>query len=160
LPTSASVDHSPSIEHVRGYPDVVARWTCPACGREFGRARQAHTCRPGGSVDATFEGAPPEQRAIYDAIVGHVRRIGPVHEDAVDVGVFLKSDRKLAEIRPHPRSLELALYLPFRVEGARIRRVVSTGEGRRVHLLTLRQPGDVDEQVRDWLTLAFLAASD
>ncbi|MBV9356516.1 MAG: hypothetical protein JO023_13435 [Chloroflexi bacterium] len=138
----------------------MGRWTCPACGREFGRAHQAHTCRPAGSVDATFEGAPPEQRAIYDAIVGHVRTIGPVHEDAVDVGVFLKSDRKLAEIRPHARSLELALYLPFRVEGTRIRRVLSVGEGRQVHLLTLREVGDVDEQVRDWLTLAFLAASD
>ena len=138
----------------------MARWTCPACEREFGRARQGHTCRPGGSVDETFEQAPAEQRAIYDAIVHHVRSIGPVHEDAVDVGVFLKSDRKLAEIRPHPRSLELALYLPFRVEGGRIRRVVSVGEGRHVHLLTLRQVGDVDEQVRDWLTLAFLAASD
>ncbi len=83
-----------------------------------------------------------------------------MHEDAVDVGVFLKSDRKLAEVRPHPRSLELMLFLPFRVEDARIRRVLNVGEGRLLHLLTLRQIGDVDAQLRDWLTLAFLAASD
>jgi hypothetical protein len=144
----------------QGYPDLVARWTCPACGREFARARQGHTCRPGGSVDATFDGAPPGQRAIYDAIVGHIRTIGPVHEDAVDVGVFLKSDRKLAEVRPHPRSLELMLFLPFHVDDPRIRRVLNVGEGRLLHLLTLHQVGDVDEQLRDWLTLAFLAAAD
>jgi hypothetical protein len=31
-------------------------------------------------------------------------RLGPVHEDAVNVGIFLKNDRKIAEFRPRVRS--------------------------------------------------------
>jgi hypothetical protein len=81
----------------------VTRWTCPQCDREFGSANQAHTCIPGCTVDATFAGRPAAQRAVYDAILAHLVTLGPVHEDAVGVGVLLKRDRKLAEIWPGSR---------------------------------------------------------
>jgi hypothetical protein len=137
----------------------VPRWTCPRCDREFGRARQAHTCVPGCTVDATFAGRPPELRLIYDAILEHVLSLGPVHEDAVGVGVFLKSDRKLAEVRPRSRDVTLALYLPRALPAPRFSRVLGRGGPRVVHVLPLRTAADVDDQVRDWLTLAFLHAS-
>jgi hypothetical protein len=53
---------------------------------------------PGCAVDATFAGRPPRLRAVCDAILAHLVSLGPVHEDAVSVGVFLKRDRKLAEV--------------------------------------------------------------
>jgi hypothetical protein len=90
----------------------MARWTCPRCDREFGRARQSHTCVPGITVDAAFAGRPPRLRASYDEILAHLDSLGTVHEDAVSVGVFLKRDRKLAEVRPRSRDVSLALYLP------------------------------------------------
>jgi hypothetical protein len=34
---------------------------------------------------------------VYDAILAHLESLGPVYEDAVGVGVFLKRERKLAE---------------------------------------------------------------
>ena len=138
----------------------MARWTCPHCDREFGRARQGHTCVPGCTVDETFTGHSPEQRAVYDAILAHVQSLGPVHEDAVGVGVFLKRDRKLAEVRPRSRDVWLALYLPRTVHDPRIARVLEPGSPRVVHVLTLRAASEVDDQVRDWLTEAFLLASD
>jgi hypothetical protein len=60
------------------------------------------------------------QRGVYDAILAHVRSLGPVHEDTVGVGVFLKRDRKLAEVRPRSRDVWLALYLPRTVHDPRI----------------------------------------
>ena len=98
-------------------------------------------------------------RAVYDAIMAHLLDLGPVHEDAVGVGVFLKRDHKLAEIRPRSRDVSLALYLPRRVNHPRISRVLGNSASRVVHLLLLREADDVDEQVRDWLTEAFLHAS-
>jgi len=138
----------------------VTRWTCPRCDREFGRAGQSHTCVPGGTVDAAFAGRPPRLRAVYDAILAHVRSLGAVHEDAVAVGVFLKRDRKLAEVRPRSRDVSLALYLPRPVHDPRITTVLGKGAPRVVHLLLLRDAEEVDDQVRDWLTEAFLHASD
>jgi uncharacterized protein DUF5655 len=86
--------------------------------------------------------------------------LGPVHEDAVGVGVFLKRDRKLAEVRPRSRDVSLALYLPRAVHDPRIARVLGPGAPRVVHVLLLRAADEVDTQVRDWLTEAFLHASD
>jgi hypothetical protein len=138
----------------------MPRWTCPRCDREFGRTRQSHTCVPGVTVDASFAGRPPAQRAIYDEILAHVASLGPVHEDAVSVGVFLKADRKLAEVRPRSRDVWLALYLPRADRDPRFARVYGPGSTRVVHILLLREPGDVDEQVRRWLTEAFIHACD
>jgi Domain of unknown function (DUF5655) len=139
---------------------VVPRWTCPRCDREFGRAHQSHTCVPGCTVDATFAGCPPGLRGVYDAIVAHLLGLGPVHEDAVGVGVFLKRDRKLAEVRPRSRDVSLALYLPRHVADPRFSRVLGRGSPRVIHVVLLREAQDVDEQVRGWLAEAFLHASD
>jgi hypothetical protein len=138
----------------------VTRWQCPRCDREFGAARQSHTCVPGGTVDDTFASHPPAQRAIYDAIIGYLRSLGPVHEDAVTVGVFLKRDRKLAEVRPRSRDVALGIYLPYPVAHPRISRVIRVGGTRVVHQMVLRTVDDVDDEVRGWLAQAFEHASE
>ena len=46
----------------------MPRWTCPRCDREFGRANQAHTCVPGGTVADTFAGRPDGQVDAYRRI--------------------------------------------------------------------------------------------
>lgn len=137
----------------------MTRWTCPRCDREFARARQSHTCVPGCTVDATFAGRPPRMRAVYDAIVDHLATLGPVHEDAVSVGVFLKRERKVAEVRPRSADVLLLIFLPHRVENARIRPLPGSTGARVVHRLPLREAGDVDDAVRDWLTIAYHDAS-
>lgn len=114
---------------------------------------------PGITVDAAFAGRPPAARAVYDAILAHVRSLGPVHEDAVSVGVFLKCDRKLAEVRPRSRDVWLGLYLPRPVHDRRIAKVFGPSGPRVVHVILLRDAADVDDLVRAWLTEAFLHAS-
>ncbi|GAB3144156.1 DUF5655 domain-containing protein [Amycolatopsis stemonae] len=137
---------------------MATRWTCPQCDREFARAGQAHTCVPGCTVDETFAGHDPRFRAIYDAVVEHLRTLGDVHEDAVKVGVFLKRNLKLAELRPRSRDVLVYLFLPYPIETARIA-PASWASGPRVgHRLTLREVSDVDDDVREWLTIAFDAS--
>ena len=136
------------------------RWTCPACGREFGLARQAHTCVPGGTVEESFAGRPAVQRAVYEAILAHLESVGPVHVDAVGVGVFLKRRRKLAEVRPGARRLSLVVVLPRPVAHPRVARHLRIGADRIAHVVPLTAVEEVDEVVRDWLTQAYLVAGD
>ncbi len=135
------------------------RWTCPACEREFARGHQAHTCVPGGTVDESFAGRSPVQREIYEAIMAHLATLGPVHADAVRVGVFLKSDRKFAEARPRARGLSLGLFLPRPVRSPRITRALTPIGDRVVHFLTLTRVEDVDDELREWLSLAYDVAT-
>ena len=134
---------------------MSSRWTCPRCDREFERARQAHTCVPGCTVEQTFAGREPWLRAIYDAILAHLNTLGDVHEDAVKVGVFLKCERKLAELRPRSRDLLVYLFLPRPLDDPRLACVFGTDGPRVVHRLRLRAVSEVDDDVRTWLTLAF-----
>jgi hypothetical protein len=133
----------------------MTRWICPQCEREFDKARQGHVCVPGGTVDETFAGRPDYQRAAYDAIIGLLAPLGPIHEDAVKVGVFLKRDRKLAEIRPMARALSVELYLSRPVDDERVTRHYEIGRGRFVNVIRLTAAGQVDEHLRAWLTEAF-----
>jgi hypothetical protein len=137
----------------------MSRWTCPRCEREFGKANQAHLCVPGNTVERTFAARPPVQREIYDAIVGHLRTLGPVHEDAVKVGVFLKHESKLAEVRPMARALSLELMLPRRIESPRMLRQVRVSSERIWHTVRLTAVAEVDAEVREWLSEAYFAAS-
>jgi DNA-binding Lrp family transcriptional regulator len=127
----------------------VARWICPECEREFGRARQSHVCVPGGTVDDTFRGRE-WQRPICDEIIAFVEELGPLHVDAVGVGVFLKRERKLAEIRPMVRALSVLLWLPRVLDDPRVLRRYDTW-----HVIRLTDPAQVDEQLKDWLTEAY-----
>jgi hypothetical protein len=137
----------------------VARWICPLCKREFGRHGQSHACQPGNTVDVSFAGTPPVQRQIYDEIIDHLRALGPVHEDAVQVGVFLKAARKIGEVRPRLKWLSLELRLPRVVHDRRVQRTITTGAGSHVHIIKLFAAADVDDVVRGWLTEAYLDAS-
>ncbi len=133
----------------------MARWVCPRCDREFGAARQAHVCAPGITVEELLGRHPDWVGEIYAAIIAHFDDLGPVHEDAVDVGIFLKSDRKLAEFRPRVRSAQLALFLPERRDDPRINRSIPTGADRFAHLIKLTSVDQVDDQLRQWLSEAY-----
>jgi hypothetical protein len=133
----------------------VKRWVCPNCEREFASANQAHVCVPGISVSDLLARHPGWVSEIYGAVIEHLSSLGPIHEDAVNVGIFLKSDRKIAEFRPRVRSVLLSVYLPYELIDARIARTLPAAEGRVIHLIKLTSADQVDDQLREWLTAAF-----
>ncbi len=112
-------------------------------------------CVPGCTPEETFAGHNPVYPEIYAEIVACLESLGPVHADAVKVGVFLKSTRKLAEIRPKARSLTLWLALPHAVTSPRIARQERTSADTVYHVLKLNSVSDVDEELREWLTIAY-----
>lgn len=132
----------------------MTRWTCPHCDREFGRRGQSHLCVPGCTVEETFA-AHPDQLPAYEAVTAFLDSLGPYHADAVGVGVFLKTSRTVAEVRPKSRWLSLEIALRRRVDHPRVSRVLQASAGRTVNVVRLRGPEDVDDQVREWLAEAY-----
>ena len=130
-------------------------WTCPDCGRRFGRTRQSHDCAPAMTLDEYFATGPPHERPVFDAVMRHLERVGPVYVEPVSVGIFLKNPRKFAELRPLQRWTALSFYLR-RPAGHRtiVRKVVRYGE-RYLHVANLAEPADFDDDLRDLLTEAY-----
>lgn len=107
------------------------------------------------TLEEYFSTGPPFERPVCEAVLAHLETLGPVHVEPVSVGLFLKATGSLVELRPMTRWVALSFPLRRRVTDARIaRRPIVAGE-RVFHVVNLRGPDDVDEQVRDWLTESY-----
>jgi hypothetical protein len=132
-------------------------WTCPACGRRFGRRNQSHECEPAITVDEYFASAlgPPHEREIFEAVLEHLESLGPIHVEPVAVGIFLKCDQSFVELRPKQRWVALSFPFSRVIDHPRIARVMRSGN--RTHLVVnLRSPADLDDTVRAWLAESYL----
>jgi hypothetical protein len=112
------------------------------------------------TVEEYFATGPAWERPIFDAVWGHLAALGPVHVEPVSVGVFFKSTRTFAELRPMARWSALSLALPRAVHHPCITRKVQRWAGRYYHVFNLKEPADFDASIRDWLTEAYLADGD
>ncbi len=107
------------------------------------------------SVDEYFESGPAHERAVFDAVMDHVGSLGPVHVEPVSVGIFLKRNGRFASLRPMRRWVALSFSLDRRVTHPRITRKVIPHGGRYYHVVNVREPSDIDDDIRDWLTESY-----
>ena len=133
----------------------MGEWICPECGRLFGRAGQSHDCAPGLTLEEYFATGPAHERPIFDAVMAHVARLGPVHADIVSVGIFLKNPRKFAELRPRDRWVAISFSLRRRAQHRTITRKVVEYGARFWHVANVREPGEVDAALLDLLAEAY-----
>jgi uncharacterized protein DUF5655 len=110
------------------------------------------------SLEEYFATGPPHERPVFDAVIGHLRTLGPIHVEPVSVGIFLKRAGRVAQLRPMQRWVALSLSLPYRVEHPRLSRKVVPYHGRYYHVFNVRGPDDIDDDIRNWLTQAYLGA--
>jgi Domain of unknown function (DUF5655) len=136
------------------------RWVCPDCGRQFGRLRQGHECAPALTLEEYFSTGPPHERPVCEAVLAGLADIGPIHVEPVSVGIFLKRSRTFAELRPMTRWVAVSFALERTVTSARIaRKVIDSGRAK-YHVVNVRTPEEVDDQLLGWLAEAYLASPD
>jgi hypothetical protein len=137
----------------------VAAWTCPDCNRQFGRNKQSHDCAPAMTLTEYFSTGPPIERPIFDAVMAHLDSLGPVHVEPVSVGIFFKAPRKFAQLRPMQKWVALSFSLPRIIDHRLMTRKPIAHGGRYYCVVNLRGPGDLDDEIRGWLTEAYLDSS-
>ena len=132
----------------------MATWSCPACGREFGK-RQAHVCAPALPVDTYFSRRPSVEREIFEAVREHLESLGPVIVEPVGVGILFKGKRTFVELRPRAKWVALSFGLNRRAEHPRITRTTRTNTARTYHGVRITGVANVDDVVRAWLTESY-----
>ena len=135
----------------------MALWTCPDCGRRFGRERQGHDCAPGLTLEEYFATGPPFERPVFEAVRAHLETVGPVHVEPVAIGIFFKRRRTFVQLRPRTRWVAVGFMLRRRLESGRLSRKVDGAGTRFWHTVNVREAAEVDDQLRAWLTEAYLA---
>ena len=111
------------------------------------------------SVDEYFSTGPPHERPVFEAVIAHLDGLGPFHVEPVSVGIFLKHGPRFAELRPMQKWVALSFSLRHQVSHRLIVRKPIAYHGRYWHTANVRSPEDVDDEVRSWLTEAYLDAA-
>jgi hypothetical protein len=112
------------------------------------------------SLEEYFATDPGHERPVFDAVMAHLDTVGPVHVEPVSVGIFLKKSQGFAELRTRDKWVALSFSLNRRVEHPTIVRKVMRYHGRHYHVANLRTPEDFDDQLREWLTEAYLESPE
>jgi hypothetical protein len=135
-----------------------AAWVCPECGRQFARRRQGHECAPAMTIEEYFSTGPPWERPVFDAVMEALDGVGPIHVEPVSVGIFLKRPRRFATLRPMTKWVALSFSLPHVVDHPLMKRKPMEYGGQWYHVVNLRDPSEIDADIRDWLVEAYLTA--
>lgn len=112
------------------------------------------------TLDEYFSTGPPHERPVFEAVMRHLDTVGAVHVEPVSVGIFLKRAGTIAELRPMTRWVAMSFSLRRRVAHRTIVRKVQQYRGRWFHVANLAGPGDLDDELRAWLTEAYLDTPD
>jgi hypothetical protein len=112
-------------------------------------------------LDAQFAGDRARLRPVYDRLEQAARALGgDVDVTPLRTAVPFVRGRQFALVKVAARDrLDLGLALPGVPAGGRLREAGSLGGPRITHRVELRAPGDVDDQVADWLRQAYAAAA-
>lgn len=153
---AATVDHVLGRSPPPGSAAARRRplWTCPRCGQRFVNRNQYHACARY-DLEDLFRGKPPEIRALYERVRGMVEACGPVtvvpYRDKVSFMVRVR----FAGAVPRQRWLDLAFWLPRRVDAPRFHRVETIGPSVHLHLLRVTDEAQLDAEVAGWLAEAY-----
>jgi hypothetical protein len=98
-------------------------WTCPACDRAFA-TRRAHVCAPGMPLEVWLDERAPGHRRAADAVLRVAKRYRELVIEAVGVGVLIKRERTIVELRPKTRWLDMSFISSESIDDARIARTV------------------------------------
>jgi hypothetical protein len=140
------------------HPSTEVGWTCPECQRLFARRNQSHQCTPATTVDDYYASRPDWERPIFETILEHLDMVGDVRVEAVEVGIFFKRRRTFAELRPKRDRLALSVLLSRRLRHPRVAKRYEGSGVRAAYFFDLRTAEDVDDEIRDWLTEAYLTS--
>src|SRR5687768_3592216 len=107
-------------------------------------------------VELRLEDVPDDQRRAALAVLAVARRVKGLVIEAVSVGIFVKRERTIVELRPKTRWLQLSFISTASIASERISRTIELARGT-AYFVRLRDERDVDRELRGWLTAALRA---
>jgi hypothetical protein len=131
-----------------------ALWRCAKCGRAFANRNQSHACGRH-SLAHHFEGKRPEIRALFDAVVAEIRRLGPVRVLPEKTRIAFQVRMSFAQVTPRQQWLDGHVVLARRLESARFRKIETFSPRNHLHAFRLQSISDIDDEFRTWLAEAY-----
>lgn len=128
-------------------------WTCPACGRRFGKPNTQHVCGRY-TVQQHLDEATPHALALYRGLLALAAQCGEFFEEATKTGIMLKTPGIFMSIGLKKKGLNCAIWLPEPIHHPRIRSNYPVSNRYAVHF-QIKELGELDGQLKGWLCRAY-----
>lgn len=109
----------------------------------------------GFAVKNHFEGKDPVVNKIYDHLLKHSRRFGPVGEDPKKTSIHLVNVTAFAGVATRKNAIILTIKSDRDLGSPRIHKSERTSARRFHHEVKLTAPADVDAELIGWLKAAY-----
>ena len=129
--------------------------TCTQCRRSLRKKNPSHSCVQA-SVTEHFRDRPARVRALYDALLERLSRLGSVGIDAVETAIHLRAKARFAAVFAQQRGLKLEFVLPYRIDDPRVTRVEQPTVGQWAHQTRVTGVSDLDGALIYWLGRAYV----
>jgi hypothetical protein len=107
------------------------------------------------TLDEYFSTGPAHERPVFDAVHRYLCTLGPIVVEPVSVGIFLKKAGSFVELRPMTKWVAMSFPLQRTVRHPLIvRRPIEAG-GRTYHVVNMRGPDDLTDDIRTWLAESY-----
>lgn len=111
-------------------------------------------------LEEFLAGGPPHEAPIVEAVLAGLAHLEALHVEPVSVGVFLKCPRSFAQLRTMTRWEAVSFALGRTLQSPRISRKVMDAGRDRWHVVNVRTPAEVDDELLGWLVEAYHHALD
>ena len=109
----------------------------------------------GFNVEGHFAGKDPVVSKIYDHLLKHARRFGPVNEDPKKTSIHLNNVTAFAGVATRKSAIILTIKSDRDLDSPRIHKSEQTSAKRFHHEVKLTAPTDVDAELIGWLKKAY-----
>jgi len=126
-------------------------WTCPKCGRAFGREGQSHSCKPAPTLASHFEKRPAWMREAFDRIAAGLpgARVDPVGN-----GVHFAAGSVFAAAKPMAKALRVEFLWEKPLSSKRVVKTEKLSATRYALHVDVHAPDEVDAELLGWLERA------
>ena len=124
-------------------------WVCPRCQRTFSSEGQFHSHDVVG-VDRHFAGRSAELRTAFDALVAALP--AGVRFDSLKTAIVLAARATFCYVVVQHDRLLVGVFLDHALDSPRVTKVDRVSPGKVASVVEVREPGDIDAELRGWLT--------
>ena len=102
-----------------------------------------------------FEGKSPAVREIYDSLIRNLKKIGPLAEDPKKTSIHINNKTALAGVATRKAHLILTIKSDRKLASPRIHKTEQVSAHRFHHEVKLTSVSDVDDELMNWLRIAY-----
>ena len=114
-----------------------------------------HSCRLV-TKESLFENRSETIRQLYELLISEVRKFGDFREECVPPDViFMKTKSTFLMLKIKKKWIDVEFFLEKLEDVPPVKKYLKTSKNRVVHVVSIDEPEDVDEQLIDWIRRSY-----